>query len=135
MSVCFKRIFLELSYAAYVLSFCVKDEFGKYIYQSSTLIALSQYVFSGGTSISNYEESILNLQCPSQRKADPCERTQSTGSPNTILLRVKHLMDICVCEKKLSLVLIPLPLLHVDSVSIIKATNPCSATLKVVVLS
>lgn len=81
MSVCFKRIFLELSCAAYVLSFCVKDEFGKYIYQSSTLIALSQYVFSGGTSISKYEESILNLQCPSQRKADPCERHPEHRQP------------------------------------------------------
>lgn len=70
---CFKRILSELSYATYIVSFCVKDEFAKYIYQSSTLIELSQYVFSGGTSISKYEESILNLQCPSQRIADPCE--------------------------------------------------------------
>uniref|UniRef100_H0YYL2 Tetraspanin 5 n=1 Tax=Taeniopygia guttata TaxID=59729 RepID=H0YYL2_TAEGU len=55
--------------------------------------------------------------------------TQSAGSPNRILVPVQHLMDICVCEKKLILVLIPLPLLHVDIISIIKATNSCSATL------
>lgn len=69
----FKRILFELLCAAYILSFCVQDGFGKYIYQSSTLIDLSQHIFSGGTSISKYEESILNPQCPSQRKADPCE--------------------------------------------------------------
>lgn len=73
MSMCFKQILSELSCTAYILSFSVKDEFANYIYQSSTLIELSQYIFSGDTSISNYEESILNFQCLSQRRANPCE--------------------------------------------------------------
>lgn len=55
--------------------------------------------------------------------------TQSTGSPNRILLQVKHFMNICVCENKLSLVLVPSPLLHADDVFLIKATDPCSVTL------
>lgn len=66
---------------------------------------------------------------PVREKLIHVHGTQSTGSPKRILLWVKHLMDVCVCEKKLALVLIPLPLLHVDNISIMKATNSCSATL------
>lgn len=129
MSAYFKWILLELSNAAYILFFCVKDEFGKHIYQSLTLVELSQSVLPGGTSISKYEELILNLECPNWRKPDACEWHPEYREDQQNTSASETFYQYLYVQKQVVFGPSPIPLLHVDNVFLIKATDPWSVTL------